>query len=464
MHAGASLSMKAGIQLIKRLNMRKHHLNILIILFILPLGVFSQKSWSLEDCIQYAHESNIQIKQWELNTKVNANNLNQAKQQRLPGLNASINQNYNFGRTLQADNTYDNENITNTNLGINNRLYLFNGFQLSNSIKKNQFDLDASLADLEKAKNDITIRIASAYLEILFAIELVDATREQLEMVKLQVEQTSKLVEAGSLPKGNLLETEAQVAREELNLVNYENNLRLAYLQLTQLLNLADDPEFKILIPTLPKVKAAYSIIKAKNIFQKAVEIRPEIQSATLKYRSNEQLLKIAKGAQLPSLSLNAGYGNNYYSNSKDAMGNEISFSKQLSNNHYQYIGLALNIPIYNNGTIKNDIKNTRFQVENSRLELENTKKELREEIETAYNNALAAYQRYTTGQRALESMEEAFRYTTEKYNLGLVNSMEYSQSKNNLIQARSEWIQSKYEFIFRTKILDFYNGVPIEL
>ena len=438
--------------------MRKQHLHILIILFILPLGVFSQKNWNLEDCIQYAHESNIQIKQWELNTKVNANNRNQAKQQRLPSLNSSINQSFNFGRALQPDNTYDNVNNNNTSLGINTQVYLFNGFQLNNTIKKNKFDLDASLADLEKAKDDITIRIASAYLEILFAGELVDATKEQLEMVRLQVEQTSKLVEAGSLPRGDLLETESQVAREELNLVNYENNLRLAYLQLIQLLNLADDPEFKVSIPILPEIIAMNSILNAKTIFQKAVEVRPEIKSASLKLHSNEQLLKIAKGAQQPSLSLNAGYLNNYYGKSN------ISFSRQIENNHNEYIGFNLNIPIYNQGTVKNNIKNTRFQVENSRLELENTKKELRQEIETAYNNALAAYQRYTTGQRALESMEEAFRYTTEKYNLGLVNSMEYSQSKNNLIQNRSEWIQSKYDFIFRTKILDFYNGVPIEL
>ena len=444
--------------------MRKQYFTILILLIILPLALYSQKEWSLEDCIRYAHESNIQIKQWELNTKVNSHNLSQAKQQRLPGLNASVSQSFNFGRALQPDNTYDNVNNNNTGMGFSAGINLYHGFQVHHRIQQHRYDLEASLSDLEKAKDDITIRIAQAYLEILFAGELVDAAEEQLDMVKLQKDQITKLVEAGSLPQGDLLETEAQVAREELSLVNYENNLRLAYLQLTQLLNIVDDPEFRILIPLLPEVKATNSILKAKNIFQKAVETRPEIQSASLKLQSNEQLLDIAKGAQHPSLSLNAGYGNNYYSNSRDATGKTISFSKQLSNNQYQYIGLSLSIPIYNQGTVKNNIRNARLQVENAKLELENTKKELREEIETAYNNALAAFQRFTSGQQALESMEEAFRYTTEKYNLGLVNSMEYSQSKNNLIQARSEWIQAKYDFIFRSKILDFYNGVPIEL
>jgi outer membrane protein len=292
---------------------------------------------------------------------------------------------------------------------------------------------------------------------------------DNVKITQLQLDRTGKLVDAGSLAKGSLLEIEAQYAREELDVVNAKNRQQLAYLALYQLLELPSTESFLIEKPSLPEIGANISLLNSMDVFKNAVQLRPEVKGAEYKLESARNQLLVAKGNLLPSLSFGGSYNNNYnnkyqYPDPPYGTGETIPFGKQLKSNERYGFGISLNIPIFNRFQGKTGVSNAQIQVENNELQLQNTKNLLRKDIEQAYTNALAAFKRYIANQKAVISSKEAFRYTEEKFNVGMINSVEYNQSKNNLSKAQSDLLQAKYEYIFRTKILDFYNGQPIEL
>jgi len=424
----------------------------------------AQNVWSLQKCIDYALENNIQIKQQQLNTQFYENQVSQAKSNRLPNLNAQIGNDNSFGRSLTYLNTYKNVNSSSVSGGASTNLTIFNGFQLSNTIDKQELDFQATLKDLQKAKDDIMLNIAGMYLQILFAEELVLVDEAQMEVTKQQLSRTQQLVEAGSLAKGAQLEIEAQMAREELQLVNDKNNLQLYYLGLYQMLELPIAESFKIEKPVLPEIKASISMANSIDVFNNALNVRPEIQAAQLRVKSAEKDLAIAKGNYYPSLTFNANYYNLYNNKYTDINGEDIVFADQLKNNGRSSLGLSLGIPIFNRFQVKNGVSNAELQIQDYQYRLQASSNTLRKEIEQAYTNALAALNRYMSTEKAVESMQEAFRYVEEKFNVGMVNSVDYNLQKNQLTSAQSQLLQAKYEYIFRTKILDFYNGIPIEL
>lgn len=435
-----------------------------LLVLIFSGTVNAQQSWDLQRCVDYALENNIRIQQQDINSQYYENELQQAKNNRLPSVNGGLSNSFNFGRSLQYDNTYANYNSNQTGGSLSANMTLWNGFILQKSITKADLDLKAALADLQKAKDDISLYIVAAYLEILFAEELVQVAEAQTEVTKLQIERTGKLVDAGSLAKGSLLEIEAQLAREELDLVNQQNSLQLAYLNLYQLLELPSTEQFKIEKPVLPVVKANGSLLNSMEVFRQAVNLRPEIKSAEYRLGSYQEQVAIAKGSLYPTLTFGADYYNSYNNKYEDFNGDKISLNDQLKNNERYGLGVNLSIPIFNKGQVRTQIKNAELQVINQEYELQNTKNVLRKDIEQAYTNAVAALKKYMASNKAVESMQEAFRYTEEKFNVGMVNTVEYNQSKNNLTKAQSDLSQAKYDYIFRTKILDFYNGIPIQL
>jgi outer membrane protein len=293
---------------------------------------------------------------------------------------------------------------------------------------------------------------------------MVTVSEEVLKITQLQIDRTGKLVDAGSLAKGSLLEIEAQFAREELDVVNAQNRVQLAYLNLYQFLELPSTESFKIEKPMLPEIGANMTMLNTMDVFKNAVEIRPAVKSAEFKLESARKQLLIAKGNLLPTLSLGGNYYNFYNNKYTDFLKNKIVFKDQLKSNERYGFGLTLNIPIFNRYQAQTQVKNSQIQLENTELQLQSTKNLLRKDIEQAYTNALAAFKRYVANQKAVVSSKEAFRYTEEKFNVGMINSVEYNQTKNNLTKAQSDLLQAKYEYIFRTKILDFYNGQAIEL
>ncbi|MGM0621893.1 MAG: TolC family protein [Bacteroidota bacterium] len=444
-------------------------MNRIIILFtaVLFFGASTiseaQEEWTLQKCIDYALENNIQIKRQELNTQYSRNQVSQAQADRLPNLNAGASNNFSFGRSLNNDNVYENVNSTQLTGYVNSNLTLFNGFTLQNTIEQSRLDLQAAIEDLEKTKDDIILNIAAAYLEVLFAEELALIAEAQIEVTKQQIDRTQKLIEAGSLARGALLDIEAQLAREELQMVNDKNRVKLAYLNLYQLLELPVEKSFKIKEPVLPEVKANVTMAHSFDVFSNAVKIRPEIEAARLRVESAKRQLDIVKGNRYPNLSFGANYNNQYY-NIMNSEFEQLPFGEQLKSNSRYGFGFNLNIPIFNRFQVKNGVSNAKLQIADYEYQLQTSRNMLRKDIEQAYTNALAALNRYVSSEKAVESTREAFRYTEEKFNVGMVNSVEYNQSKNNLTIAQSELLQARYEYIFRAKILDFYNGVPIEL
>jgi outer membrane protein len=451
--------------------MKKYIQTVLIILLLLTgKQLASQESWSLQRCIDYALENNIQIKQQRLSVNHQENQLNQARYDRLPGLNGQMGNNYNYGRSLTYQNTYENTNSTSLSGSLGTEITLWNGFTLQNVIRQRDLDLQASFQDMQKAKDDLILTIAALYLEILFAEELSLIDQNQTEITRQQITRTTQLVEAGRLARGALYEIEAQLANEELQLVNGQNRVQLAYLNLYQLLELPMNQSFIIDRPDLPDMHSGSISYNSIDIFRNAIQSRPEILASQLRIESARRQLDQARGAQFPRLSFGANYFNNYNNNytrlTDDNTGNReiIPLRDQLTNNKRYGFGLSLNIPIFNRFQVKTGISNAQLQIMDYEYRLQNTRNALQKDIEQAYTNALASLKRFLSSEKAVAASEEAFRYTEEKYNLGMVTTVEYNQMKNNLTIAQSQLLQSRYEYIFRTKILDFYSGVPITL
>jgi len=446
---------------------------LIVLLFSLGLSVQAQEKWDLKKCVDYAKEHNIALQLKKLEADVQTNNTKQSKLSLLPSLNGRTDYGFNYGRTLNSTNTYSDQNTESGSLSLSSNVTLFEGFKKRNSLKQNELDLQATLEDVEKAKEDLALSITSFYLDILFKKELLQVAKDQLKITQLQIERTSVLVEAGTLPKGTLMEQKAQAAQEELTVVNSQNNLDISLLDLAQLLDLEQIDGFDISIPQLPVVNATQSILDPESVFANSLKSRPGIKAANLRLESSMKGLNIAKGDRTPSLSMYGFWGSSYSNDfaefefingQPNIIRNEMKLSDQLKSRERKAFGFQLDIPIFNGGVVNRNISNAKISIDRSRLNLENSKNILRKEIQQAHANALASMKKYFSSETAVYSTEEAFRYTEEKFNLGLVNSVDYNQAKNNLLKSKSNLLQAKYEYIFRTKIIDFYNGVEISL
>lgn len=442
--------------------MQKKFLILICSFFLLLTSVAkAQEPWTLEQCIKYAFDNNIQVKQQMLNIKVSEGTLLQSKLGILPNLNADVMHSNKFGKLKFPDDS--SHLISRSNdFSISSSVELFKGLKNYHEIKKNQFDLLATIKDVEKEKNDIALSIASAYLQILYNEELVESTNRQVELSKMQVERTAVLVKAGSLPEGNLLEIEAQLASDELQLVNAQNERDLAYLSLTQFLDIKSPEGFKIQKPNLEGITNNLVDFTPNGIFESAQQSMPQIAASTLRVSSAERSLKSAKGGLFPSLSLSASYGTNYYH--LNGRYPNLPFDSQFKNFAAASVSLKLSIPIFNGWLVRNNIVTERIALDKSKLSLENAKNVLYKEIQQAYSDAIAAQKKFKATQKSLIALTEAFRYTEQKFSVGLVNSVDYTTAKTKLAVAETELLQAKYTFIFKSKILEFYKGIPLSL
>jgi len=442
-------------------------LSAYIILFA-PAGFSQQKEWSLEECIKYAIDNNIQIKQQVLQTRYQENTLEQSKLNLLPTLNGQATHNYSFGRALD-ETTYEytaNQNIQSNNFYAGGSMNLFNGLQNYNTIQKNKNQLLASELDLQNIKDNISLNIALAYLQILLNNELVSTTGNQLQITRQQIEKTKKMFEAGSVAKGNLLQIEAQAASEELQLITLQNQLDISYLTITQMLELKSTEGFNIITPEISIDTNTVIAGKVEEIFNQAQGIRPEIKSAELNLSASEYDLKIAKGGRSPRLSMNHSFNTRYsdIAVKLSAPTEKYTFSEQLNDNINYGVGFSLNIPILNGWQVNKSISNSKINIENYRYTLESQKKTLYKNIQQAYADAVAALKKYSASMKAVTSMEESFRYTEQKFNQGMVTPVDYNAAKTQLLNAQSDMAQAKYEYVFKTKVLDFYKGSPLSL
>ncbi len=446
--------------------MRKPVYWISILIIICTLQVHSQEKWTLDRCISYAFDNNIRLKQQGLNIKIAENKLNQSKLELLPSLGAGASQTFRYGRSVDPL-TYDftTENSRGSSFYGSTEIGLFDGFRELNTIKRNKVNLGIILADFETAKNDLSLNITRLFLQILFNQELVQIAIQQVEVTKLQVKTTQRLADAGSLPQGDILEIQAQLAGEELKLVIAKNQLMLSLLELAQLLDIEDVDNFDIEKPGFENEVLGKLHSTTKEIFASAIALMPNIKSAELMVEFYERDLSIRKGLLSPSLSMRGSWGSGYSDRILDFQTNNIMpFGKQIDFASTTSLGINLSIPIFNNFSYQTEIKNSKIALLNSSYQLQLVKNLLRKEIQQAMADASAALEKYTATEKTLTSLQEAFRYTEKKYSLGLLTSLDYNISKNNLFKAQSDLLQAKYNYIFNAKILDFYRGIPVEL
>lgn len=416
------------------------------------------KEWTLRQCIDYALENNITVKQQDVTRRQSEVELSTARNSRLPDLNASASQNWSFGRGLTAENTYSNQNTSSTSLSLGTTVPLFTGFRIPRTIELNKLNLEAATADLDKARDDVSVQVAQAYVQILYDLELRDVAQRQIDIDSMQVERLREMYRTGKASGVEVAQQEATLAQSRLTLTQADNDYRLALLSLAQLLEL-DTPEgFAIVRPDTAAIAIgnATTLPLPDEIFQEALTFKPEVKAETLRLKGAETNIKLAQSALWPTLSFNAGIGSNYYTMS--GIDNE-SFARQMRNNFSQYIGLSLSIPIFNRLETRNSIRTARLNRETQQLQLDNVKKNLYQEIQQAYYNAVAARAQYTSSSEAARSNKAAFDLTAAKYEYGKANITEFNEAKNNWLKAESDLARAKYEYMYDTSLIDFYRG-----
>ena len=422
--------------------------------------VSAQEAWTLEQCIRYACDNNIRLKQQELDVEYAENSLLQSKINRFPTVNASSSYSQAKGRVWDNNTASFVEGSTVKSLSgsVSSSVTLFNGFQQRNTIERNRFSLLSRVQHVEKLKNDLSINIASFYLQIIYAQEQLAVAENQLAVTLLQVKRTEALVEAGSQPEGALFDIQSQAAREELQIVTARNILDLARLDLTQLLDLPTAANFHIVVPDFPNIGFSETGSTAGDVFAIAETVLPEIKAAEYSVAEAGKTLSIARGARSPRLSvsggMNTGYSNNW----------DLSLWEQISQNYNMSFGVGLSIPIFNGWQANTGIKNAKLNLQNYQYHLQLAKNNLYKEIQQAHADAAASLKKYLASAKAVTAMEEAFRYTEQRYEVGIMNFVDYSTAKTRLSSAQSDLLQAKFEYIFKTKILDFYKGQPITL
>ena len=478
-----------------------------LILFLagMMFGVasFSQETgirkWTLEECINYGWDNNLSIRSSELSLLTNEITLKESRFALLPSLGAGGQMGKSFGRTIDpVTNGFISSDFLSGGISANSSLTISRGGILRNSVKRNEINMKASQYDLEKGKDDIGLSIATNFLSVLLNKEQLENTRFQLQVTEDQLSRTIKLVDAGSLPISNKLDLESQKASNEVNLVNAENSLSISLLNLKQSMQMPADELLDIVAPDIEVTDVAMGTEKPSEIFQAALLIQPDVKSADLGVQSSDIGVKIAKGAFYPSLSLNGSVSTNYSNRAQKITGtqnivipptpigtvqgtgqqvyslgstqnvpirsDDYGIGSQFNDNVGQSVSINLNIPIFSRYSNSANLQRAQITKQRSEITAQNTRNQLRQNIESSYNNALASLKSYEATLKRVEALEESFRSTEQRYNVGSVDFVDYQISSNNLFAARTDLVRSKYEYIFRIKILDFYLGNPITL
>lgn len=421
------------------------------------LSAQGQKAWTLSECCHHAVANNIGIRQQENQIRQGEIQLSNARNQRLPDLNASAGQNFSFGRGLTAQNTYTNTNTSSTSFSVGTSVPLFTGFRIPNTIKLSRLNLEAVTADLEKARNDIRVQVAQAYVQTLYNMEIAEVAHRQIAIDSAQLSRIQALLDNGKASEIQLSQQKATLAQSQLTATQADNNVQLSLLSLSQLLELPSPEGFTIVRPEAKDAARDSAVLPLPAaIYAEALGQRPEIEAQQTRIEAADKSIAIAKADYYPSLSFSAGLGSNYY---KTSGFRADDFSTQLKNNFSQYLGFSLNIPIFNRFQTRNSVKNARIDRENQVLTLDNTKKALYKEIQQTYYNTVAARQRLKSSEEARQSADDAFRLTTAKYEQGKATVTEFNEQKNNYLRTESELTQARFEYLYQTALIQFYRG-----
>ena len=494
----------------------KRAILLLVVVFTISTQVFAQEATpglrplTLPECVDIALKNNLNVRRSIYNVETYNVALFADKMNFLPSINAGGSYGFNYGRSLNpVTNSYANSKANSINTQLTGSLLIFNGFRVTNTFRQGKKDVEAADADLQKAKNDVIINVVTYYINVIFNKELLDNNRYQLSSSQQQLERIVKQVDAGSLPKSNQLTQEAQVATNEVNVINQENALRLSLLQLKQSMQIPASEQMDVVVPeiTLEDIVLDTS---PEQIYGESLKTMPEIKSALLKVESANLALRAAKGGLYPRLTLNGSAFSNYSSLLRDVNHSGVasyvtglnpnpigvatingtpvliggspvtvnSYSltpiynnendkytelEQLKDNISKSFSFQLTVPIFNNWSQRAAVQRAAIQTEVARLNELQAQNTLRQTIESAYNDAYAASKTYAANVKQVNANQEAFRMVLQRFDIGAANFVEKQVAENTLFQSRSDLTRAKYNFIFKKKILDFYQGKQID-
>ncbi|WP_339902692.1 TolC family protein [uncultured Cyclobacterium sp.] len=446
--------------------MKKHILLLLLFISGLSASVFSQDNsgkLTLEQSVETALQNNLNLKRAEMNLISSEANLLESKGQMLPSFSMGLSSGFRWGRSINpVTNDFESRRIGNVNVSGSSSLPLYSGGRVQNSIKQSKLNVEVNRLNVEKSRNDITLNAINLFINVAFSMEQLNIAQSQLKTSTEQLERTKSLVRAGALPMADQLDLEAQSATNELEVINAQNNLRIAKLNLSQALQLPFDDNFGIIIPEVGVEGLEIGTVGVAEVYSIAEGRLPEIQAAELAVKSAEYGVKIAKGSFAPSLNLSANVFSNYVDQSTFMTPDPLL--QQFENNLSQSANIGLNIPVFSNFRNKASLQRARVQKRLSEIQEIEAKNLLRQDIESAYTSAYAAEQSYKSSLIRVEALGESFRMAKQRFEVGAINAVDFQVAQNNLFNAEADLVTAKYQYVFSVKVLDFYLGNPLTL
>lgn len=434
--------------------MRRYILFVFLFLSVGSRTITAQEVWTLKQCIDHALAHNISVKQQQNRIEKLQTERKNRKNSYLPNLTLSSSQKFDYGRSLNRSNTYEDNNSQNTAFSLSTEMPLFTGFRISGSIAKSNYDLLAAQENSKVIANNLSLNVTAAYFQILLNKEIYRIAQEQIALTQEQEQRTLLLIENGKAPQSQLFDVKAQLADDELTATEARNTLRLSTVELMQLLELNNRPMFDI--ASLQGEVGEVFVQSPGEVYTVSLEYMPQIKEAQYVLKSGEKAIKVARSGYYPTLSLGAGVSSNYYSLSGAT---NLSFGEQFKNNMQKNIYLSLSIPLFDRLATRNKVRTARIELDDARLSLENEKKTLYKEIENAYTDVLTSKDKYAATSKSATANAEAHRYAVEKYAAGKSAVYEYNETKMKLANAFSQQAQAKYMYLLKTKILAFYEG-----
>ena len=432
---------------------------VFLLLAFSAASLSAQERITLKRATELVIENNLQIKQSQFSEAISEENLQQSKLALYPTLNANTGLNFNFGRSIDPlTNQFVNQAITSTSGNVSSGTALFQGFQKINQISQNKLQLDADKSNTQKIKNDLVLAVVTNYLSVLNAQDLLLASKQQLAISNQQLDIEQKFFDVGNKTLADLAQARSQVATAELNVTNAQNQVDISFLNLAQLLELDPSSVFEVEKPKIEDMSKVNSAYTAIDVFKSASSSFPDIRLAELRKQASEKGIEIARGNYFPSLNLQTGFGTRY---SNGSFGNN-TFGTQVKDNFNQFIGFGLSIPIFNGLAARSSVRKAKINFQNSVINEQLAKNNLNKVINQAVYDLRASEKRYYSTQTAFQSSKEAFNVIEQRYAVGLVNSLDYNQAQTSLNKAQFDQIQAQYDFIFRSKVIDFYLGNPI--
>lgn len=436
---------------------------MLLSAFLLSNSAAAQHRFTLEQCIEYALEHNLQILDAQNQEESSGIEVRAAKTSLYPNMSVGAEQNWGFGQSQNlTSGVYSSGNTRNTFFNASSSVTLFSGFQKINTIAQTKAQLMASENNLDNVKNEVLLNVATTFLQILYAQERVEASTEQVQVSQEQVENAEKRVKAGAIPEGEMLQLRAQRAADQVTLTEVQNEEEISIINLKQLLNISPDQTLEIEPPSdaaLSNIETGYEF---QDVYQEALQIHPSIKLAENNTHAAELGVKVAKGGYYPTLSFGAGMRSSYTYSEQIFDGVPVpveSFSDQMRDNFGQSLGFSLNIPIFNNLQVRNDVSRAQVQLKSSQNAEMQARNQLSQTIAQAVTDLKAAERRYQSAREAFESASLAYDYAQKRFDVGMTNTVELNVQKNNLSNAQADMIQAKYDLIFKSKVIDYYLG-----